>query len=47
MIHQARWVSFDRIDDILLTGNMMLADMSLPKYTRLNNMKGKIDRLDE
>lgn len=29
-IHQARWVSFDSVGNTPLTGNMMLAGMSLP-----------------
>lgn len=38
---------FILIADTSLTGNMMLAGMSLSEYTQLNNMKGKIERLEE
>lgn len=46
-IYQARCVSFDSVENIPLTRIMMLAGMSLSEYTRLNNIKGKIERLEE
>lgn len=44
---QAWWVSVDSDDDILLTRNMMRTGISQPEYTRLDNIKDRMKRLDE
>lgn len=46
-MHHDQGFFFDSVEDTSLTGNIMLAGMSLPEYTQLNNMKGKIGRLEE